>query len=116
MTPLITGKSTHSPKQLLAACQERPTYAALGPVFATATKPDTPAVGLDYVSQAKKILAGTGIGNVAIGGITKDNVEEVFEAGADAIAVCAAVTKAADPAKACRLLKEKIIEFKDSKS
>ncbi|MHC4533419.1 MAG: thiamine phosphate synthase [Planctomycetota bacterium] len=114
LTPLITGKSTHSPKQLLAACEERPTYAALGPVFATATKPTAPAVGLDYVRQAKEILADTGIGNVAIGGITLDNVEDVLEAGADAIAVCAAVTKARDPAKACRTLKNKIIDYKES--
>lgn len=111
ITPLITGKSTHSPKQLLAACKERPTYAALGPVHTTATKPTAPAVGLEYVRQAKDILAGTGIGNVAIGGITADNVEEVLEAGADAIAVCAAVTRAADPAKACRELKDKIVGY-----
>lgn len=110
--PLITGKSTHSPMQLRAACQERPTYAALGPVFATTTKPAAPAVGLDYVRQAKEILEGTGIGNVTIGGITLDNVEEVLKAGADAIAVCAAVTKAADPEKACRAFKEKINAFK----
>jgi len=114
LTPLITGKSTHSPKQLRAACAERPTYAALGPVFATATKPTAPAVGLDYVRQAKEILAGTGIGNVAIGGITIDNVEDVLGAGADAIAVCAAVMKARDPAKACRALKDKINDYKGS--
>ncbi|MHC4240771.1 MAG: thiamine phosphate synthase [Planctomycetota bacterium] len=113
--PLITGKSTHSPKQLRAACEERSTYAALGPVFATATKPTAPAVGLDYVRQAKEILADTGVGNVAIGGITLDNVEDVLGAGADAIAVCAAVTKARDPAKACRALKDKIIDFKKSR-
>lgn len=112
LTPLITGKSTHSLRQLRAACQGRPTYAALGPVFATATKPTAPAVGLDYVRESKEILVGTGIANVAIGGITKDNVEEVLEAGADAIAVCAAVTKATDPAKACRALKDKITAFK----
>jgi thiamine-phosphate pyrophosphorylase len=114
LTPLITGKSTHSPKQLRTACKEEPTYAALGPVFATATKPIAPAVGLEYVRQAKEILADTGIGNVAIGGITMDNVEDVLEAGADAIAVCAAVTKARDPAKACRALKDKIINFTKS--
>jgi thiamine-phosphate pyrophosphorylase len=112
LAPLIIGKSTHSTRQLRAACQERPTYAALGPVFATATKPTAPAVGLDYVREAKEILNGTGVGNVAIGGITMENVEEVLKAGADSIAVCAAVTKAADPAKACRALKEKIVEFK----
>jgi thiamine-phosphate pyrophosphorylase len=114
LAPLITGKSTHSPDQLRAACRERPTYAALGPVFATATKPTAPAVGLDYIRQAKEILAGTGIGNVAIGGITMENVEEVLKAGADSIAVCAAVTKSDDPAKVCRTLKEKIAAFKNS--
>jgi len=115
LTPLITGKSTHSTEQLRAACRELPTYAALGPVFATATKPTAPAVGLDYVRHAKEILAGTGIGNVAIGGITLKNVKDVLGAGADAIAVCAAVTKARDPAKACRALKEKINDYKNKK-
>ena len=112
LAPLIIGKSTHSPKQLRAACEERPTYAALGPVFATETKPTAEAVGLDYVRQAAGMLADTGIGNVAIGGITLDNVEDVLRAGAKAIAVCAAVTKAGDPAKACGALKEKITAFK----
>jgi thiamine-phosphate pyrophosphorylase len=112
LAPLIIGKSTHSPEQLRAACEERPTYAALGPVFATETKPTAEAVGLDYVRQATGILADTGICNVAIGGITLDNVEDVLRAGAKAIAVCAAVTKAGDPAAACGALKEKITAFK----
>ncbi len=108
LAPLIIGKSTHGLDQLRAACQENPTYVALGPVFATGTKPDVPAVGLEYVSQAQAVLAGTGLGHVAIGGITLDNVEDVLRAGARAIAVCAAVMKAADPAATCRALKEKI--------
>jgi len=112
LAPLIIGKSTHSPRQLRAACEERPTYAALGPVFATETKPTAEAVGLDYVRQATGILADTGICNVAIGGITLDNVEDILKAGAKAIAVCAAVTKASDPAAACGAMKEKIMAFK----
>ncbi|MHC4119180.1 MAG: thiamine phosphate synthase [Planctomycetota bacterium] len=115
-SPLVIGKSTHSVEQLRAACQERPTYAALGPVFATGTKPDVPPVGLDYVEQAAEILADQGIGNVAIGGITVDNVEQVLSAGAASIAVCAAVTKHEDPAAACRALKEKIEAFKSNRS
>jgi thiamine-phosphate pyrophosphorylase len=113
LAPLITGKSTHSLKQLRAACEERPTYAALGPVFATETKPTAQAVGLDYVRQATEILSDTGICNVAIGGIMLSNVEDVLRAGAEAIAVCAAVTKASDPTAACRVLKERITEFKN---
>lgn len=106
--PLIIGKSTHSPEQLKTACRQLPTYVSLGPVFATPTKPDTNAVGLDYIMAATKILAETGISNVAVGGITSDNIEQVLAAGAGAIAVCSAVTQAADQAAACRLLKDKI--------
>ena len=115
-TPLVIGKSTHSIKQLRDACDERPTYAALGPVFATGTKPDVPPVGLDYVRQAVEVLADEGIGNVAIGGITADNVEQVLSAGAASIAVCAAVTKSEDPTGACRALKKKIEAFKMAQS
>ena len=111
LAPLVIGKSTHSLDQLRAACAENPTYAALGPVFVTGTKPAVPAVGLEYVRQAQGILADTGVGHVAIGGITLDNVEKVLAAGARTIAVCAAVMKAADPAAACRLLKEEIESF-----
>ncbi|UCF15226.1 MAG: thiamine phosphate synthase [Phycisphaerales bacterium] len=115
-TPLVVGKSTHSIRQLRSACDERATYAALGPVFATGTKPDVRPVGLGYVRQAAEILADEGIGNVAIGGITADNVEQVLNAGAAGIAVCAAVTKAEDPTAMCRLLKEKIDAFKARQS
>jgi thiamine-phosphate pyrophosphorylase len=107
--PLIIGKSTHSLKQLHAACEELPTYVSLGPVFATPTKPTAAPVGLDYVKQGVEILGQIGIGHVAIGGITLNNVESVLKAGAKAIAVCSAVTEAADPTAACRALKEKII-------
>jgi thiamine-phosphate pyrophosphorylase len=113
--PLIIGKSTHSVEQLRSACEESVTYAALGPVFATGTKPDLQPVGLDYVREATEILADQGIGNVAIGGITVDNVELVLGAGAASIAVCAAVTKAADPAAACRALRGKIDALKAKK-
>jgi thiamine-phosphate pyrophosphorylase len=112
LAPLIIGRSTHSLEQLNAACAECPTYVGLGPVFPTATKPAVQAVGLGYITGATKALAGTGIGHVAIGGITPDNVEQVLNAGAESIAVCSAVTKASDPAAACRTFKEKIATFK----
>jgi thiamine-phosphate pyrophosphorylase len=111
LTPLVIGKSTHSLGQLRTACDAMPTYVGLGPVFATPTKPDARTVGLDYVGQAIKGLVDTGIGHVAVGGITLKNVEEVLEAGAEAVAVCSAVTDADDPTTACRALKEKITAF-----
>jgi thiamine-phosphate pyrophosphorylase len=111
LAPLIVGKSTHSLEQLRVACGEIPTYVSLGPVFATTTKPTAEPVGLDYVKQAIEVLADTGIGHVAIGGITLNNVEEVLTAGAASIAVCSAVMQAKDPAAACQALKEKITAF-----
>jgi len=111
LTPLIIGKSTHSIEHLHAACEELPTYVSLGPVFSTGTKPTAAPVGLDYVKQGVEILGGTGIGHVAIGGITLDNVGDVLNAGAKAIAVCSAVAEASNPTAACRALKEKITAF-----
>ncbi|MHC4395853.1 MAG: thiamine phosphate synthase [Planctomycetota bacterium] len=111
LTPLITGKSTHSPEQLETACLEYPTYVSLGPVFATATKPTAEAVGLDYVNRSVEMLADSGIGHVAIGGITLDNVREVLNAGASTIAVCSAVAEASDPTAACLELKKEIADF-----
>lgn len=111
LAPLIIGKSTHSSEQLHSACLENPTYVSLGPVFATVTKPNTKPVGLDYVRKATEELADTGIGNVAIGGITLDNIEEVLKAGAGAIAVCSAVTEAKDVTGACRAFKEKTVNL-----
>lgn len=108
-TPMVIGKSTHSTDQLKAACLEHPTYVGLGPVFATGTKPTAEPVGLEYIRQAKSILSETGIGHVAIGGITIDNIEQVMRAGAESICVCSAVTNAPDPLAACRALKEKIV-------
>ena len=111
LAPLIIGKSTHSLKQLHAACDKCPAYVSLGPVFATPTKSTAKPVGLDYVTQAKEVLADTGIGHVAIGGITLDNIDQVLNAGASTIAVCSAVTKAPDSAAVCQQLKAKITAF-----
>ena len=112
LKPMITGKSTHSLEQLKSACEEYPTYVGLGPVFSTTTKPSAEPVGLDYVRKATEFLADESIGHTAIGGITQDNIEQVLSAGANCIAVCQAVTKASDPALACKILKEKIAAFK----
>jgi len=106
MSPLIIGKSTHCPEQLRLACEEQPTYIGLGPIFSTDTKPTAQPVGLDYVKQGAEMLSNTGIGHVAIGGITAKNVTEVLGAGAKAIAVCSAVTQVSDPESACRKFKE----------
>jgi len=109
LSPLIVGKSTHTPKELEAACPALPSYVSLGPAFPTPTKPGIEIAGPDYIRQGLARLAETGISHVAIGGITPENVEQVIEAGAQRVAVCSVVTKAANPAQACRRLKERIV-------
>jgi thiamine-phosphate pyrophosphorylase len=116
LAPLIIGKSTHSHKELEAAFPTLPSYVSLGPAFSTPTKPGIEIAGTEYIRQGLEKLAATGISHVAIGGITLSNVEEVIAAGAQRVAVCSTVTKAAEPAEVCRRLKERIVELVDKRS
>ncbi len=109
--PLIIGRSTHAPKELERAIASRPAYVSLGPVFATPTKPGLAVAGLDYVRDGLAALKDTGIGHVALGGITCENIDQVIRAGARCSAVCSAVTAAPDPGQACRRLKTRITEL-----
>lgn len=109
--PLIIGRSTHSAKELGAAVGEYPTYVGLGAVYATKTKSSAKVSGLEYIKEALESLRETGIAHVAIGGITPDNVEQVLQAGARAVAVCSVVNEAAEPGAICRALKDKISAF-----
>jgi thiamine-phosphate pyrophosphorylase len=83
------GLSTHNETQLRAANLEPVNYIAIGPVFATPSKanPD-PVIGLEGVRRAR-VLTEKPL--VAIGGITAETAAAVIEAGADAVAVIAAI-------------------------
>lgn len=100
----IIGVSTHRPDQLRAAIEADPTYIAVGPAFATATKPHEPAAGVGYVSEAIAALREAGIPEVAIGGITSDNLSQVTATGVRRIAVCSAILAAADKIAAAETL------------
>ena len=106
--PLIVGVTTHSVMELEEAIESGADYVGIGPVFTTSTKPGLKLAGLEYIQQAGRILEETGIAGVAIGGISEGNVQSVTKAGARAVAVCSAVTKANDPRKACETLKKAI--------
>lgn len=96
----IVGCSTHSLDQLAAALREPIDYVAVGPVFATATKADAdPVVGLDLVRRARGL---TDLPLVAIGGIDGRRAPEVLAAGADGVAVIAALMDEPDLERAAR--------------
>ena len=103
--PLI-GLSTHRAAEWDAAPPEADHLTA-GPVWETPTKPGRPAAGLGHVRHAAASATRPWF---AIGGIDPTNVGEVVEAGATRIVVVRAVTEAADPAAAVRLLLDRLPE------
>jgi len=88
---LIVGKSTHSLAQANAAQAEGADYVGFGPIFATPTKPDYEAIGLDGIRQAH---LNVGIPIFCIGGINIDNLQRVIEAGAKRVVMVSALLKA----------------------
>jgi thiamine-phosphate pyrophosphorylase len=81
----LLGYSTHNPHQLDTAAAEPVDYAAIGPIFGTASKQNAdPVVGLD---ELRRCRARSVRPLVAIGGITRETARAVFAAGADAVAV-----------------------------
>ena len=95
---LPVGLSTHSPEQAKRAIKANADYIAIGPVFATGTKPGVRPVTLDYVRWAAE---NVGIPWFAIGGICLENLADVLAAGARRVCVVSAILNAPDVAKAC---------------
>lgn len=110
---LWIGKSTHSLEQGLAAVKENPDYIGVGPVFETPTKPGYRPAGLDYVSQVAEKLS---IPFVAIGGINRQNLPQVLNAGAKRVAVVRALFDSADPLKEAQYFKETMEGYLYAKS
>jgi thiamine-phosphate pyrophosphorylase len=99
------GLSSHAPDQALHALAEKPAYIAIGPVYATDTKPTAKPATLDYVRWA---AANVKIPWFAIGGITLQNLDEVLAAGARRICVVSAILNAPDIREACHAFAERL--------
>ncbi len=97
----IVGVSTHTPEQLAAAVEEAPGYIAVGPIFATDTKPSDRVVGVTALEAARRYTA---LPLVAIGGIDSEKASEVLSIGSCCLCVCTAVIARPDAqAAAARL-------------
>ncbi|NLJ35508.1 MAG: thiamine phosphate synthase [candidate division WS1 bacterium] len=93
----IVGATTPSPQLAQQARADGASYAAIGPVFASPTKPEKPQVGVDAVRQ---VAAVTSLPVCAIGGIDAQNIAQLPAAGASLYAVVSAISAAQDPAEA----------------
>jgi thiamine-phosphate pyrophosphorylase len=82
----IIGYSTHSLEQVRIALRYPVDYLAIGPVFRTKTKVNSdPVIGIERLQEVSREIGEMPL--VAIGGINLTNLNTVFEAGADSIAV-----------------------------
>jgi thiamine-phosphate pyrophosphorylase len=106
---LRLGLSTHAPAQAERAVAAGAAYIAVGPVYATGTKPTAKPVTLDYVKWA---AANVTIPWFAIGGINLENLDGVLAAGARRVCVVAAILNAADVLGACRNFKNRLLSVR----
>jgi len=96
----VVGVSTHDVEQARVAAGAGADYLGVGPVFTTTTKVGAPpARGLDLVRAVRAAVARPLVG---IGGITPDTAAAVRAAGADAVAMIAALVRAPDVTAAVR--------------
>jgi len=99
------GLSTHAPEQARRSLEAHPDYIAIGPIYATATKPTARPVTLEYARWASQHVT---IPWFAIGGITLRNLPDVLAAGVTRLCVVSAILQAPDVAKACAQFKEQL--------
>ncbi len=102
----ILGISTHSLPEALEAQRAGADYVSCGPVWATPTKPDYKAVGLNLIGLYKAALR---VPFVAIGGIDESNIDQVISAGAKCVAVVRALFEAPDAEGAAKRLKGRVL-------
>jgi thiamine-phosphate pyrophosphorylase len=92
------GVSTHDLDEARAAEAAGADYIGVGPVFETSSKEK--ALTPRGVALVRAVRAAVRCPIVAIGGITPATAPAVLDAGADAVAMIAALARAADPAAA----------------
>jgi thiamine-phosphate pyrophosphorylase len=103
--PLI-GKSTHSLAQALDAVEQGADYIGFGPLFSTPTKPGRPAIGLEEIAEVHRLVE---LPIFCIGGIKRENLERVLDAGARRVVVVSGILQADDISGYCREVKAELL-------
>lgn len=106
----VIGVSVGTVEEAVAAEHDGADYVALSPVFSTASKGNAgPGHGL---ARLRDISRAVTLPVLAIGGINRENVQDVIAAGADGIAVISAVVASPDIAGTARELRDLVRESK----
>jgi thiamine-phosphate pyrophosphorylase len=98
---MVIGCSTNNAEEARRAEADGADYVSVGRLFPTGSKDDTRPATTDTLRAVK---AAVSLPVCAIGGIDESNIDAVIEAGADMVAVIAAVIAAQDVATAARRL------------
>lgn len=102
----ILGLSVETEAAVAALDNAIVDYAGIGPVFATATKPDhKPPIGPDGLAR---LVALCPVPAVAISGLNVRHVPAVLASGAEGLAVVSAICGQPDPEAAARRLSDAI--------
>jgi len=99
----ILGITAKTVEQALAAEKAGADYLGVGAVFGSSTKKEAKRITPELF---RKITDAVSIPVVAIGGISKDNMEELRGLGADGAAVVSAIFSAEDPGRAAAALRK----------
>lgn len=96
----IIGVSCYNRLDLAkAAADDGASYVAFGACFPSDTKPNAVHAPLSLFQEAKHTL---NVPVVGIGGITRNNIQSVINAGADALAVITDIFESKDIATTCK--------------
>ena len=96
------GKSTHSLAQAVSAVSdpaEIPDYIGFGPLYATPTKPDYQPIGTEEIRKVHQLVS---IPIFCIGGIKRENLEQVLAAGARRVVIVSGILRADDIVSYCK--------------
>jgi thiamine-phosphate pyrophosphorylase len=109
---VIIGGSASSMEEAGKCLLEGADYVGFGPVYPTTSKEDAGPVG--GLGLLKQIVEGIPLPIIAIGGITRDNVPLIMQAGVHGIAVISAVCCQKDPREAARCLRRLLESGQDA--
>ena len=102
---VLVGKSTHALEQAIAAEKEGADYIGVGPIYATATKPDYVPVGPSLIGQVR---AAVRLPQFCIGGINEGTLPEVIASGARRVVIVSALLQSADIPAYCRRVRSSL--------
>ncbi len=102
----LVGRSTHSLAQAAGARAEGADYLGFGPLFATPTKPDYPAIGLGDITRVHAGVPDRPV--FCIGGVKPENLDRVLAAGARRVVIVSGLLLAVDPARVARTVRARL--------